>query len=117
MATITKRVLSASIDGQPVGISATAAKVVHTGSSLTNVLDEVYMWAQCSSTADVSINVEIGASASHAFGVTVLAKGEGAQVILPGIPIQGAATPIAISVQASSSGVINIIGFVNRISQ
>lgn len=118
MATIVKRVLSASTDGVPITVSATVAKLIHTTSSLTTTIDEVFIYASNSSTNSVTINVEINGSASQVISHEVLPKGEGFQLVVPGITFQGQGTSgVAISVQASSSNVINITGFVNRITQ
>lgn len=122
MATVTKRILSGSTDGFPITVSATAvsATLIHTGPTSTTTIDEVYIYANNSSTNTVTMWMEWGnaASGSHVITFDVLPKGEGPQLIVPGFPLQGrSATGASINVGASTSNVIQIYGFVNRIVQ
>lgn len=117
MATITKRVLSGSTDGAPILVSATTSKLIHTGPSSTNTIDEVYLYLTNSATSNVSVRIELNASASQTYGYEMLPKGNGAELVVPGFIVQGNATPLVINIQSSSSNVIHALGWVNRIVQ
>ena len=121
MPTIVKRVLSGSTDGFPINVSSTStsATVIHTGSTSTNVIDEVWLYAQNSNTVTVSCWMEWGggASASQLIKFDVFGQ-SGPECVIPGLIIQGrSATGISITMGASTSNVISILGFVNRITQ
>lgn len=121
MPTIAKRVLSGSMDGFPINVSATAvsATLIHTGSTSTSVIDEVWLYLNNSSTTTVTAWIEFGgASSSGLMTVDVLPKGNGPSLVLPGLPIQGrSATGADLRIGASTSNVLSVYGFVNRISQ
>ena len=120
MASITKRVLSGSTDGFPINVSQTAfsGTLIHTGSTSTNTIDEVYVYAYSSATSVVSITVEMGgASASGIMRFDIPPLSE-PFLLLPGIILQGrSATGADLRVGASTSNVVSLIGWVNRITQ
>jgi hypothetical protein len=118
MATFSKIPLSGSINGRAVQVSgiATPGTTIHTGSTTTTVTDEVWLYAANTSTSDVKITVEWGGTGvSDQIEVTIPAE-SGLVPIAPGLIIVGAATALVVRVFAASSSVINIFGFVNRIS-
>lgn len=119
--TITKRCLSGSTDGFPINVSATlcSATLIHLGPTSTNTTDELWVYACNSSTNAVSCWIEYGgaASASQIIAFDVQAR-SGPELIIPGFPIQGrSATGASINIGASTSNVVSIYGFVNRIVQ
>jgi hypothetical protein len=116
--TITKRVLSGSTNGFPINVSATAGGVttVHTGVTASTTIDEVWIYAQNSSTAQVSLLLEWGISASQVIRAEVPPQ-DGPTLIIPGFPVEGRTTAIVISAFASTSNVISLYGYVNRIVQ
>jgi hypothetical protein len=119
--TITKRILAGSTDGFPINVSATAisATLVHTGPTSTNTIDEIWLYAANSTTNAVTCWLEWGNAASSSqrisFEVSALA---GPELIIPGFPLQGrSATGASIYVGASTSNVLSLYGYVNRIVQ
>lgn len=120
MATFAKRILSGSTDGLPINVSSTAGggTTVHTGSTSTNTIDEIYLTAHNSATSIVTMYLEWGASASQVLVCDVPARGEGPVVIVAGLPLQGrSAAGTVIYAYASTSNVLNLYGHVNRITQ
>jgi len=115
MATITKEIFSGSTNGKGVLIAATATPgtLVHTAVAGTTDIDLVHLWASNSSVSAANITIEYGeatASANINSGTTV---GAAPQKILDGIPLQNGLT---IKVFASTTNVINVYGYVNRIT-
>jgi hypothetical protein len=66
--TFAKDILSSSTDGKAilVAATATAGTEIHTGSSSTSVLHEVWLYANNVHTANVDLTVEWGAATSGA---------------------------------------------------
>lgn len=115
--TIAKQVLSGSTDGLPIVVSATVAKAIHTGSSLSTVLEELYVFAANSSTNVVTVNLEWGASGSHVTSHELQPKGAGLQLLVAGNLIRGRSSNTVLSIQASTSNVVNVLGYVHRITE
>lgn len=118
MATIAKRVLSGSDSGMPITVSATAGGVttVHQGTTSTNILDEVWVYAYNSGANAVNLTLEFGASASQVLRMEVEPI-LGPQLVMPGFIVQGRSTAVSIFAYASASNTINLVGYVNRITQ
>lgn len=118
MASFNKLVLGGSTNGRPIAVSATASpgSTIHTGSTTTTDFDEVWLYANNIGTADVKLTVEWGGtSTSEHIEVTIPAE-SGLVPIAPGLLVKGAATALIIRAFAGTGSVINISGFVNRIS-
>mgnify|MGYP003440590025 CR=1 FL=1 len=111
---ITKLKLSGSTDGRMVKVAATgsAGTTLHTAHS-TN-LDEVWLWAVNSSINPVKLTVEFGGTSSpdDLIEVTIAPEG-GLQLLVPGLVVTGS---VVIAAFAGTANVINIAGYVNRIS-
>jgi len=119
MATFTKKILSASTDGMGIKVAATATPgtLIHTGSSTTSTLQEIWLYAYNSHTADVTVTVEFGDATApdHNIVVTVPFK-SGLFLLVPGLLLKGNATPDTIKVFAGTTNVVTISGFVNEIA-
>lgn len=118
MATFSKLVLSGSTNGRPIAVAATATPgtTIHTGSTTTTDIDEVWLYATNTSTSTVKLTVEWGGTGtSDIMELTLPAEG-GLTVVAPGLPIKGAATALIVRAFAATGSVVNITGFVNRIS-
>lgn len=119
MATLTKLPLGGSAGGRAVAVAATASPgtTIHTGSTNTAVTDEVWLYAVNSGTTDVKLTVEWGGSGGAADLIEVTIPAESGLVpIAPGLIVVGAATAMVIRAFAGTASVINIHGYVNRIS-
>jgi hypothetical protein len=119
MATFNKQVLSGSTDGRGilVAATATAGTTIHTGSTTTSVIDEVWLYAVNTSATNVKLTVEYGGTTSpnDLIEFTVPAE-SGLYLIVPALLIKGNATPLVIRAFAGTTNVIAIHGYINRIS-
>lgn len=119
MATFSKLPFSNSTNGKAIQVSATASPgtTIHTGSTNTAVTDELWLYAVNSGTADVKLTIEWGGTASPNDHIEITVPGESGLVpIAPGLLIVGAATALVVRAFAGTGSVINIFGYVNRIS-
>lgn len=118
MATYTKNILSGSTDGKGilVAATATAGTLVHTGSTTTTTLDEIWLYAVNTSTSSVKLTIEWGeATAPNGnIEVTVLPEA-GLVTVIPGLLIKGNASALTVRAFAGTTNVIVVHGFVNRI--
>lgn len=119
MATFTKEKLSASTDGRAIKVAATASAgtLIHTGSSTASTYDEVWLYAQNTSSTAVTLDIEWGGTTAPDDLIELTVQPEaGLVTIAPGLLIKGNATPLVIRAFAATANVITIHGFVNRIA-
>lgn len=121
MATFTKKVLSGSTSGRPIGVlSATAGgdTVIHVGGSASNVKDEVFLYAINKNSQDLVLSLEWGATAASD-RKTILVPSFSKYALAEGDVIEGvtAASGIRITAFCSTSDSLLLTGFVNRISE
>ena len=116
MATVAKLKFSGSSDGEPVIITATSstnAITVHTCTTGTGdaTYDEMYLWGYNNTSGTVDLTVEYG-DTSHPVVQTLTGKA-GETLVLPGLIGN---TSLVIKAFKSSTAVVGVSGFVNRIS-
>lgn len=119
MATFTKKILSGSTDGKAVKVAATATAgtLVHTGSTTTTTLDEVWLYAINSSASSVKLTIEWGEATAPDGNIEVTVLPEaGLVTVVPGLLIKGNATALTVRAFAGTANVIMIHGFVNQIT-
>ena len=119
MATFTKKILSASTDGKQIKVAATATAgtLIHTGSTTTTTLDEVWIYAVNSSASSVKLTIEWGEATAPDGNIEVTVQPEaGLVTVIPGLLIKGNATALTVRAFAATANVININGFVNQIT-
>lgn len=119
MATFTKSILSGSTDGRAIKVvaTATAGTLLHTASSTAADLDEIWLWAVNSSVTAAKLTIEWGGvtAPDDLIELTISAE-SGLIQIDPGLLIKGNASPLIVRAFADTTNVINIHGFVNRVS-
>jgi len=120
MATFSKIALSGSTDGKMVKVVATttAGTTIHTGSSTATTFDEVWLYAVNSSASGVKLTIEWGSTASpdDLIEQTIPAE-SGLYLVVPGLVIKGnASSALVVRAFAATTNVINIAGYVNRIT-
>lgn len=119
MATYTKLTLSGSTNGRAIKVAATstAGTPIHTASSSDTTYDEIWLYAMNTDTTARKLTIEWGGvtSPDDLIEVTIPAEA-GLMLVVPGLPIRGNATPLAIRAFAATANVITISGYVNRIS-
>ena len=119
MATFTKKTLSASTDGKAIKVAATATAgtLVHTGSTTTTTLDEVWLYAVNSSASSVKLTIEWGEATAPDGNIELTVQPEaGLVTVIPGLLIKGNATALTVRAFAATANVITIHGFVNQIT-
>jgi hypothetical protein len=120
MATYSKVLLSGSSQGQPIIVSASASigTTIHSTGTSASILDEVWLYANNTSTSPVLLTVQFGGTGSvqHAKPIT-LSPQSGDVLIIAGLPLTGTgAAATNIYAFAATASVITISGYVNRIS-
>ena len=127
MATYTKINLSpggTEGDGNPVPITDTSGNgsFIHDTSTDQTKQDEIWLWATNVHTAAVQVTLHVGYLNSGAAAVTdrmivTLPAKSGWSLLLQGIPLRSSGlTPRRVAAYAGTADVINIVGYVNRIS-
>ena len=119
MATFAKQVLSGSTDGRGIKVAATATAgtTIHTGSSTSTVIDEVWLYAVNTSASNVKLTIEYGGVSSPDDHIEFTVPAEaGLDLVVPALLIKGNATPLVVRAFAATTNVIVIHGYINRIS-
>ncbi|CAB4203950.1 hypothetical protein UFOVP1387_29 [uncultured Caudovirales phage] len=119
MATFSKQILSGSTDGKGVLVAATATAgtLIHTASTTTTTLDEVWLYAVNTSATDVKLTIEWGEATAPNGNIEYTVKAEnGLYLIVSGLLLKGNATALTVRAFAATTNVIVVHGYVNRIA-
>ena len=119
MATFTKNHLSGSTDGKGIKVvqTATAGTTIHTGSTTTTTLDEVWLYAVNTSASSVKLTIEWGEATAPDGNIEVTIQPEaGLVTVIPGLLIKGNATALVVKAFAGTANVICIHGYVIQIT-
>jgi len=120
MATYTKTLLSGSSQGQPITVVQTASTgtTIHATGTSSTTIDEVWLYANNTSTSPVLLTVQFGGTATpqNAKPIT-LAPQSGDVLIVAGLPLTGTGSvATTVYAYAATASVITISGYVNRIA-
>jgi hypothetical protein len=117
MATFSKLPLSASTNGQPVLVAATSGTgtTIHTAVTGTSSLDEIWLYAHNTSSSSILLTLQWGGTTSpnNLIEVSIGAEGTGAVLVAPGWLLNNG---LLVRAFAGTTNLINIVGYVNRIS-
>lgn len=122
MATFTKLTLQpAGTTGTGLGIkvaaTATAGTAIHTASTVSTTIDEIWLYAVNTHTADIKLTIEWGEATEPNGNIEYTVKAEnGLYLIVPGLLLQGNATAKVVRAFAGTANEIVIHGYVNRIT-
>lgn len=119
MATFSKQILSGSTDGKAIKVAATSSPgtTIHTASTTTTTLDEVWLYAQNTDTTDRKLTIQWGGTTSPDDEIEFTVKAEnGLYLIVPGLLLKGNATALIVRAFAATANVVTISGYVNRIA-
>jgi hypothetical protein len=122
MATYTKLALQpAGTTGTGLGIlvaaTATLGTAIHTASTTTTTIDEIWLYAVNTSTSTVKLTLEWGEGTSPNGHIELNVLPEaGLVTLVPGLLLQGNATARVVRAFAATTNVIVVHGFVNRIT-
>ena len=116
MATYSKQLLSGGTNGKNIKVAATATAgtTVHTAVSGTSDMDEVWLYACNTDSTDRKLTIEYGGATSpdELTEITITAEA-GWVLVCPGLLLQNG---LVVKAFAATANVININGFVNRIT-
>jgi hypothetical protein len=120
MASFTKLNLSGSTGGRPIKVvqTATAGTTIHTTGTSSSNLDEIWLYANNTDTTDRKLTIEYGgvSSPDDLIEITIPAE-SGLVLVIPGLLLSGDGTSgRLVRAFAATANVINITGYVNRIS-
>jgi hypothetical protein len=120
MATYTKTLLSASSQGQPIIVVATASSgtTIHATGTSSSIIDEMWLYANNTSSSPVLLTVQFGGTGAvqNAKPIT-LAPQSGDVLIVAGLPLTGTGSVATTTYAfAATASVVTISGYVNRIS-
>ncbi len=114
MATIAKVLLSGSTNGRNVKVVATATPgtLLHTATSTSGEIDEVWLWATNSDTVSRKLTIEFGGTTSPDDTIEVTIPAEsGPFLVVPGLPLAGG---LVVRGFAATASVVLVSGYVNR---
>jgi len=115
MATYTKVILSGSTNGRNILISNSGSPTtIHTAISGTSDMDEIWLWAQNTHSADLLVTVRFGGTTDpNDFIETNVSPQYGNVLIVPGWILQNS---LVVTAFAATASLVSINGFVNRIT-
>lgn len=116
MATFTKLPLSGSTNGRLIKVVAvaTAGTTIHTAVAGVADIDELWLWAVNSDTTDRKLTIEYGGVAAPDDLIELTVRAEsGLVLIVPGLLLQNT---LVVRAFAAAANVVNVGGFVNRIT-
>ena len=117
MATFSKQLISSSTNGKSILVQSNVGggqgTTIHTAVSGTSSLDEVWLYADNSSSATVKLTVEYGGTEDKDLIELNIPGESGLVLVVPGLLLQNS---LVISAFAATQNVISISGYVNRIS-
>ena len=117
MATYSKHLLSGSTNGKNISVTGAntgAAVTVHTATSGTSNLDEIWLYAANTSAAASVLTVEFGGTTDQDDQIQLeIAADSGMTLIVPGLLLQNG---LLVKAFAADANVINLNGYVNRIT-
>lgn len=113
--TFSKIASTGSTDGQGVKVTATATAgtLFHTSLVTAGVTDEIWLWLANTSAADVIATIEFGGATAPDQNIIQTVPAKSMILAIPGLILLNTKT---CKVFAASANVINMIGFVNRIT-
>lgn len=120
MASFSKVLLSGSTGGRPIKIAATSTPgtVIHSTGTSSTIIDEIWLYASNTDATDRKVTLELGGTTSpdDLIEVTVTAE-SGLVLLLPGLLLVGdGASARTVRAFAASANLLNIVGYVNRIT-
>ena len=118
MPTLTKELLSGSVGGQPILITATGSTgtTIHTTSTSSTVIDEIWLYATNTSGFGYSLFVEYGGTSQPTNIMSFyIEPSSGLYIVLPGTILTGTGSAgRVVRAYASTANVIDVVGYVNR---
>lgn len=103
--------------GIPVAATASPGTAIHTASSTPATMDEIWLYAVNYDTTDRKLTIQYGGTTAGNNDIEYTVKAEnGLYLIVPGLLLQGNATPLVVRAFAATATSIVVYGYVNRIA-
>jgi hypothetical protein len=120
MATFSKVLLSGSTGGRLIRVAATGTPgtTIHATGTSATIIDEIWLYASNTDTTDRKLTIEFGGTSAPDDLIEFTVKAEsGLYLMIPGLVLTGdGAAARTVRAFAASANVLNIGGFVNRIT-
>ena len=117
---ITKTLLSGSMGGMPIKVVATATTgtTIHATGTSSSVIDEVWLYATNTSVSVANLTIEFGSTTAPDQNIILaIPSRSGLSICIAGLTLTGTGSAArTITAFAGTANVINIVGYVNRIS-
>lgn len=111
--TIAKAILSGSTNGRPIKVAATATAGTTIHTAHATALDEVTLYATNTDTVDRTLTLEHGGTTSPDDLLKFVIPAGETILVAPGLVLTGS---VVLRAFAQTANVINLVGYVNRIS-
>jgi hypothetical protein len=120
MASFTKLHLSNSPGGEPIAVAATATAgtLIHATGTSASIIDEIWLYANNTDATARKLTIEYGGVTvpDDIIEITIPAEA-GLILVIPGLTLSGTGSAARnVRAFAAATNVINISGYVNRIS-
>jgi len=120
MSTFTKLPLSGSTGGRAIKVAAisNSGTTIHATGTSSSAIDEIWLYANNTDTTDRKLTIEYGGEATpdDLIEVTIPAE-SGLVLVIPGLILIGTGSAArTVKAFAATANVINISGYINRIS-
>lgn len=122
MATYSKQFLSGSTNGLPLSLYSTSSQqpdTIHTTQSSSSVKDEIWVYANNMNSAGATISLFFDNAPAQEIVLTIPAE-SGLILVIPGLLVSGNGQAgnslVAYLLDQADYGLVNISGYVNRIS-
>jgi hypothetical protein len=103
--------------GIPVTATSSPGTAIHTASSTPTTIDELWIYAVNYDATDRKLTLQFGGTTAGDNDIEFTVKAEnGLYLIVPGLILQGNASPRIVRAWAATGASIVIYGYVNRIS-
>lgn len=116
MTTFSKILLSASTNGRPIKVAATATPgtTIHTAVTGTTSYDEIWLYAGNTDTTARKLTIEFGGTTSpdDLIEQTISAE-SGLVIVVPALILNNS---LVVKAFCATANVVNIVGYVNRIA-
>jgi hypothetical protein len=119
MATFSKAHLSASAGGRAIKITttATSGNLIHQTDTSSSTIDEVWLYATNTSPASILLTLEWGGATNPDDRIVASIPPQSTVTLIPGHVISGTGSASRdVRAFAGTANVINIFGYINRIS-
>jgi hypothetical protein len=110
---ISKVVPSGSSNGAPVKVAATATAGTLFHTAHATALDEIYLFLTNTDTLDRKATIEFGDATAPDHNVKITVPAGDTIIAIAGVPLTNSLT---VKVFADAANVVNMLGYINRIS-